>query len=151
MTRRLKAITAAVLIAALGAVAVLVLRPSQQRAREVFDEHRRPIQHDSIAPTGHAVIVRVRVSEDIDAAGTDTAQLRDTLTSAASAAGVGGFDSELSDSGICSLRFYGPDADRLFRALEPHLRGVGWLRGSTVILRHGRAGDENAQITVVHL
>jgi hypothetical protein len=40
---------------------------------------------------------------------------------------------------------YGPDADRLFAAVEPILRGSRLTVGAHAIKRYGPAGDSSAQ------
>lgn len=57
--------------------------------------------------------------------------------------GLGEFDGDEFGGGEAVLYLYGPDADRLYVAVEPALRAVS-LRPVQVILRYGDAGDPAA-------
>jgi hypothetical protein len=65
--------------------------------------------------------------------------LADHLADAVSSEGTGQFDGEQFGPDSCTLYFYGPDADRLFTSIEPHLRA--FCRRLTVMKRYGVAGS----------
>jgi len=55
--------------------------------------------------------------------------------------GAGEFDGDEFGEGACTLFIYGPDADLLFRAVEPSLRSSPLVRGGTAIKRYGPRGS----------
>lgn len=65
------------------------------------------------------------------------------MAAAVEAAGVGEVDGNEFGGGEVLLFAYGPDADALYRVMEPGLRGLPF-RPAYVILRYGEAGDESA-------
>jgi len=70
-------------------------------------------------------------------------ELEGKLECAISAAGVGEYDgNEIAvDGSDGSLYMNGPDADALFQAVEPVLRGCPWLREGSALLRYGPPED----------
>ena len=98
----------------------------------------------------HAVIVHLA---------TKGAQLRDVfaleerLTAAIENAGAGEFDgNEIAvDGSEVVLYAYGSDADRLYAAIEPVIKGLPPPRGSYVVKRYGEADDPNAREVRVDL
>jgi plasmid stabilization system protein ParE len=58
--------------------------------------------------------------------------------------GLGEFDGDEFGGGEAVLYLYGPDADKLYGAIEGALRAVS-LRPAHVILRYGDAGDPTAR------
>lgn len=57
---------------------------------------------------------------------------------------VGEFDGEEFGDSRCVFYMYGPDADKLFEAIEPVLRTNSIVRGGFVIKRYGEASDNSA-------
>jgi len=68
--------------------------------------------------------------------------LEEELISALENSGVGEFDGDevAVDGSAATLYMYGPDAERLFRAVEPILRNSPLCRGATVEIRSGNVG-----------
>jgi hypothetical protein len=95
----------------------------------------------------HAVTVHLRLTggpfgspEEDDA----VAALGDELERAVEAASAGEFDGEEVGEHKCVLFMYGPDADRLFTAIEPVLKDTPLAAGGYAIKRHGEAADPDA-------
>ena len=70
--------------------------------------------------------------------------LEDQLEAAIEEAQVGDFDgdeiaADLSDG---FLYMYGPDADAVFKVIEPILKSVGFMRGAKVKLVYGELGED---------
>jgi hypothetical protein len=107
-------------------------------------------QQEAPAPTAspeHAVIVTFPYgSGDLQR----LFDLEDDLIVAIEAAGVGKFDgNEVAvDGSEASLYMYGPDADRLWEAVEPALRGCEWLKTATAQVRYGPPGAEKRLVEV---
>lgn len=66
-------------------------------------------------------------------------------------AGAGEFDGEEFGAGGCTLYMYGPDADRLFAAVEASLRASRHAKGSFVQKRYGPAGDPSVREVRIEL
>lgn len=61
---------------------------------------------------------------------------------------VGEFDgNEWGEEGGV-LYLYGPDADRLWAAVEPHVRGAGLPRGSSAVKRYGEPGSREERVEI---
>ena len=60
-------------------------------------------------------------------------------------AGPGEFDGDEFGGGECTLYMYGPDADRLFGAVEEELRSSEHAGGGFAVKRYGAAGDPSAR------
>lgn len=58
----------------------------------------------------------------------------DKLAEALSASGVGDYDGDEFGEGECVLFMYGPDADAMYRTIDPILRKASFLRGAKVEL-----------------
>lgn len=92
---------------------------------------------DAKAASDHAVIVAFRYGlPDLK----PLHELEDKIEQSINAAAAGEFDgneiaANLSDG---SLYMYGPDADRLFSAVQPALESAAFMRGAVVTLRYGR-------------
>ena len=71
--------------------------------------------------------------------------LEDRLAAAVEHAGVGEFDGNEFGAGECVLYLYGPDADRLYDAIVPHLQMATVARGGYAIKRYGEASDPTAR------
>lgn len=99
------------------------------------------------APPEHAVIVYLKLSDDefgTEAERNAIHALTDQLAAAIASQHAGEFDGDEFGAGACGLYMYGPDADRLFAAIEPILRGHRLAAGAYAIKRYGPAGDPNA-------
>lgn len=102
----------------------------------------------------HAVIAHIRMTED--KLGTEreraaVATLADDLERVIGEKQAGEFDGEEFGDGRCVLYMYGPDADRLFEAVEPVLKATPLARGGFAIKRYGEANDKNAVEARVNL
>ncbi len=89
----------------------------------------------------HAVIAHFNYGQ------TDLAPLsalEDELIKAIAQASAGEFDGNevATDGSDGFLYMYGPDADGLYRAIEPVLAASPLMRGATVTLRFGPPGEE---------
>jgi hypothetical protein len=71
--------------------------------------------------------------------------LTDRLDAAIREAGAGEFDGDEFGDGTCTLYMYGPDADSLFAAVEPLLRGSTLAKGGHAIKRYGPASDRQSR------
>jgi hypothetical protein len=71
--------------------------------------------------------------------------LEDRLSAAIEHSGVGEFDGNEFGAGECVLYMYGPDADRLYDAIVPHLQMTAAARGGYAIKRYGAVGDPAAR------
>ena len=91
-------------------------------------------------PPEHAVIVEFAYgSTDLH----PLHALESRLHEAIAAAGAGELDGDEIDvdGSDGSLYMYGPDADRLFEVVRPHLERVGFMHGAKVTLRYGAPVD----------
>lgn len=95
----------------------------------------------------HAVIVHLSLGED----GFGANEVRDAvrvlerdIETALDSGDVGELDGDEFGGGEAVLYLYGADADSLFAAIDPLLRGSS-LRPAHVILRYGEASDPNAR------
>ncbi|GAA0464204.1 hypothetical protein Ade02nite_31120 [Paractinoplanes deccanensis] len=94
----------------------------------------------------HAVLVTYALSDDRYGEESDRKAiyaLQGRLRNAIEAAGAGEFDGNLFGGGEVELYAYGPDASRLFAAMEPELRAFP-ARPAHVVLRFGEADDPTA-------
>ena len=71
--------------------------------------------------------------------------LEDRLSAAIERAGAGEFDGNEFGAGECVLYMYGPDADRLYDTIVPHLQMAAAARGGYAIKRYGEATDPSAR------
>ena len=71
--------------------------------------------------------------------------LEDQIAQAIEDAEAGEFDGNLFGQGECMLYTYGPDADRLFAAIEPVLKSCPLASGGYAIKRYGEASDLDAR------
>jgi len=107
--------------------------------------HHRPegeVGHNA-SMTDHAVLVHLSAAS---AAGLDLYALEDSLIEAIDVQDAGEFDgNEFGPEGVV-LYMYGPDADALWSAVEPVLRGAGLSDGSHAIKRFGEPGAPEVRI-----
>ena len=87
--------------------------------------------------TEHAVIVHISNSTNPD---TGLDMIEDPLIDAIEAAGVGEFDGNEVGPDEALLFMYGPDANALWRVVEPVLRDANLGSGSYAVLRYGPPG-----------
>jgi hypothetical protein len=78
-------------------------------------------------------------------------ELEQRLEQSIKKAGVGEFDGNEFGDGECVWYMYGPDADALYRAVEPILREAATQAGSFVVKRRGAPGDPSAKEERVEL
>lgn len=71
--------------------------------------------------------------------------LQDQMAWAIENAAAGEFDGDEFGEGECVLYMYGPDADRLFAAIEPLLESCPLASGGYAVKRYGGAGDPDAR------
>jgi hypothetical protein len=107
---------------------------------------RDTLQEDTMA-VEHAVITTYRLGSDGFGTAEDRKTVRATearLRDIVKEAGVGELDGNEFGAGTVSLYAYGPDADALFRTMEPMLRELPF-RPADVVLRYGEATDPSAR------
>jgi hypothetical protein len=95
-----------------------------------------------------AVIVHLRLSDDGFGSFEDREALlalQDQMAGAIENAAAGEFDGDEFGEGECVLYMYGPDADRLFAAIEPLLKSCSLAAGGYAVKRYGGAGDSDAR------
>lgn len=99
----------------------------------------------------HAVIVHFRLSDEFGSAEEHEAVtvLEDRLTDLIEQADVGEFDGNEFGEGECVLFMYGPDADRLYLAIEPALKSTPVSSQGYAIKRYGGAEDPGAAEVLV--
>jgi hypothetical protein len=106
------------------------------------------VRHNDVALTlvnDQAVIVNV----PLHGAGGDFADLQDLgerLAERVDAAGVGEFDGDMvgEDRGVIYL--YGPDADRLWLAVEDVLRAASPPAGTYAVKQYGPPGSQETRV-----
>lgn len=76
----------------------------------------------------------------------DTSTIEDLLAPVLQDLGVGEFDgTEAGPSDTC-LFLYGPDAEKLFAAIEPVLKGYPLCQGARVVIRQGPPGAPQREL-----
>jgi hypothetical protein len=101
----------------------------------------------------HAVIARYQLGAGPSGTATDMhslASLEDRLIQAIGAARAGEFEGPQFGAGEVTLYAYGPDADRLYAAMEPVLRSFP-PRPAQVLLRYGAYEDTHAPERLLEL
>jgi len=73
-------------------------------------------------------------------------ELGDRLAELVDAAGVGEFDGDLIGEDLGVLYLYGPDADRLWDAIEGEVESASLPGGSYVVKRYGDPGDPETRV-----
>jgi hypothetical protein len=108
---------------------------------------RKAPQIQAAAPSAeHAVIVHFKLSNDEHGTTQEREAvfaLEDELEQAIASQAVGEFDGNEFGGGEAVLYAYGPNADSLFRAMEPSLRAFS-ARPAFAVLRYGAAADPTA-------
>ncbi len=102
----------------------------------------------------HAVIVHLVLSDSDFGTEDERArvhELSDRIEAEINLSGVGEFDGDEFGAGECTLYMYGPDADALFDAIEPVLRGSTLSSRGYAIKRYGDAEDPDAREVRVDL
>lgn len=124
-----------------------MLRLYRIGAMGIFDKFKKN-DTPAEAPPEHAVVVQFNY---MPATLDELFGLEEQLEKAIVAADVGEFDgNEVAVDGRDTLLYmYGPDADRLYAAIEPVLLMWDALSEARVLLRYGPPGPETRQKTVV--
>src|SRR5579875_39057 len=91
----------------------------------------------------HSVLLYLE-GEDFDR----MVELSDELTEAIESSDTGMFDGNEIGGGETVLFMYGPDAERLFSAIEPVLRRHEAALGSRVVIRWGGPGAPQRELIV---
>jgi hypothetical protein len=105
------------------------------------------------AVSEHTVIAQFQLTAGPTGTATDTYNLftlEQRLIEAIGTARAGEFEGNEFGPGEVTLYAYGPDADRLYAAMEPVLRSFP-PRPARVLLRYGSADDAGAPQAVVQL
>jgi hypothetical protein len=95
-----------------------------------------------------AVIAHLRLKEGPFGSPKEREAVRDLekrLERAIQADAAGEFDGDEFGNNKCVLFMYGPDADRLFKIIEPILKSVPLTLGGYAIKRYGEAHDSDAR------
>lgn len=74
------------------------------------------------------------------------ATLEEQLSEAIKRSGVGDFDGDEYDAGVCTIYMYGPSADRLLAVTLPILKKFHAPVGSYVTKRYGKPGAKEDRI-----
>ena len=77
---------------------------------------------------------------------TDLAEMADELKKFIQQEGLGEFGGNEFGPIETTLFMYGPDAERLFEAIEPLLRGSVVCQGARVLIRRGGPGAEQREV-----
>jgi hypothetical protein len=76
----------------------------------------------------------------------DLSTLEDQLIEAIESAGVGELDGNELGDGVTKLFMYGPDAARLYNAIEPVLLAYPLCKGARVVIRKGGPGSAQTEV-----
>jgi hypothetical protein len=76
----------------------------------------------------------------------DLATIEDRLVEVIEQSGLGEFDGNEIGPGETTLFMYGPDAERLFAAIEQTLRGYPLCQGARVEIRRGGPGAQQREV-----
>jgi hypothetical protein len=104
--------------------------------------------NEPAAVTTHAVLVHLDgqgLSDHVFRDG-DLSTLEDQLLRVVEDCAVGELDGNELDPAKTTLYMYGPDADRLFAAVEPTLRGHPLCRNARVVIRYGAPGASEREL-----
>lgn len=114
---------------------------------------RSPVDPEASFPK-HAVQIHLRLSDGKLGTADELAQLlafERQLAGAVASSGAGELDGNEVGVGEFVIFTYGPDADRLFGAVEPLLRASPLARDGFVVKRYGSADDPGAREVRVEL
>jgi hypothetical protein len=100
------------------------------------------------AVSEEAVVVHLKLSEaqGLEEERNSIHRMSDLLNDAILTKGVGEFDGDQFGGGEFVLYMYGPDADQLFAAIYPLLKGWDSLRGGYAIRRYGPPGSRSEKV-----
>lgn len=94
----------------------------------------------------HAVIVSITFEVPVsEPEMSHVADLSDQLADAIESADAGEFDGDDFGSHDCKLYMYGPDATKLYLAIEAVLKAHPICKGAVVVKRFGEASDPKAR------
>jgi|SRR6185436_8947584 len=96
----------------------------------------------------HAVILKLPLSDDTFGAPEERdriRQLEDRLEEAILQNQAGEFDGDEFGEGECTIYMYGPDADKLFQAIQPVLQAASLPAPIQVTKRYGSAEDPHSR------
>lgn len=113
-----------------------------------------PTSQEAAPEPQNALIVHLRLTGGKFGTASEVADcqaLEDQLEKEIARAGVGEMDGNEIGEGECTLFMYGPDADRLFSAIERSLRASPLARGAWATKRYGSAEDPRAREVRVDL
>ena len=99
-------------------------------------------------PPDHSVVAHLRLAKGKFGTPDDVAacqRLETELEEEITRAQVGEMDGNEVGEGECTLFMFGPDADKLFAAIEPRLRASRLAKGGTVEKRYGSPDDPHAR------
>jgi hypothetical protein len=121
------------------AVDVLVLGSGHAEGTRRWVPLPTPEASRVLRVTEHAVLVHIPASDGIS-----LDDIEDPLFEAIDGVGVGELEgNEISvEDGSATLYMYGPDADRLYEAVEPVLRRASLPAGTVVVRSFGGPGAE---------
>ncbi|MBO9203379.1 MULTISPECIES: hypothetical protein [Niastella] len=105
------------------------------------------IKSDSNNTPEHAVVVRFKYGiDDLDA----LFELEDVLEKVITEKEVGEYDGHeiAMDYSDGTLYMYGPNADNLFKTVQPVLKEIEFMRGAKATLRFGRPEVGVKEITI---
>ncbi len=92
------------------------------------------------ATSMHSLLVEIALSDDQFGSSREREEihaLSHRLDRALRMQGAGEVDGDEFGAGTCRLFMYGPDADRLFQAVEGELRGASLVRGARIVKQYG--------------
>lgn len=95
----------------------------------------------------HAVIIRIPAPKD-ESDQIGLGQIEDPLIAALERSGAGEWDGHGTDltTGESEIFLYGPDADRLYAAIEPALRDMPLPPGSYAVKQYGEPGARETRV-----
>lgn len=100
-------------------------------------------------PPEHAVIVRVPLSDGVNGTQEEIdhlLNLEEELEAAIAECDAGEFDGNDFGQGDFTYYMYGPDAERLFAAVEPILRRDRRTRAGQAVIRFGPPGSAQREV-----
>ena len=100
-----------------------------------------------------AVILHLKLTDNFGTAEERQAlgDLQEELADAIEKADAGEFDGDEYGEGECVIYMYGPDADALYRTIEPIAKNSSHAKGGFAIKRYGETTDPAAREVRVEL